>query len=164
MMNCKHHGWVTTGPTGTRRVEKGPTGTCCMEKGSSGDFYDELQASWMSNCRSHRYTSDGESTMCWSMMKPFVRDRILFIIDVQLVQWWSSVHHSCKGDRHRWVMQVICDETLRSSMMIFVMMHDFVIEREGCGIVTTDLWWNRNIHHKKRSSMTILDPSLRKSS
>ena len=59
-------------------------------------------------------------------------------------------------------MQVICDETLRSTMMIFVTMPDFVIEKEGCRIVTTDLWWNENIRHKKRSSMTILDPSLRK--
>ena len=60
------------GPTGsgpTCRMEKGPTGTRHMEKGSSGDFYDELQASWMSNYRSHRYTSDGEGTMWRSMMK-----------------------------------------------------------------------------------------------
>ena len=41
------------GPTG--RMENGPIGTCGMEKGPSGDFYDELQASWMSKCRSHRY-------------------------------------------------------------------------------------------------------------
>jgi len=128
------------------------------------DFYDELQASRMSNYRSHRYTSNGESTVWRSMTKPFVIDRILFVTDVQLVQWWSSVHHSCKGDRQRWVMQVICDETLRSTMMIFVTMPDFVIEKEGCRIVTTDLWWNENIRHKKRSSMTILDPSLRNSS
>ena len=69
-----------SGPTG--RMEKGPTGTRRMEKGSSGDFYDKLQASWMSNCRSHKYTSDGESTMWRSMMKPFVTDRILFVTDV----------------------------------------------------------------------------------
>ena len=46
------------GPTG--RMEKGPTGTCWMEKGLSGDFYDELQASRMSNYRSHKYTLDEE--------------------------------------------------------------------------------------------------------
>ena len=46
------------GPTG--RMKKGPTGTHRFEKGLSGDFYDELQASWMNNCRSHRHTSDGE--------------------------------------------------------------------------------------------------------
>ena len=63
-------------------MEKGPIGTRRMEKGSSGDFYDELQASWMSNYRSHRYTSDEDSTMWRSMMKPFVIDRVLFIIDV----------------------------------------------------------------------------------
>ena len=63
-------------------MEKGPTGTCRMEKGSSGDFYDELQASQMSNCRSHRYTSDGENTVLRSMMKPFVIDQILSIKDV----------------------------------------------------------------------------------
>ena len=66
-------------------MKKGPIGTHRMEKGSSRDFYDELQASRMSNCRSHRYTSDGENTVLRSMMKPFVTDRILFIIDVQLV-------------------------------------------------------------------------------
>ena len=63
-------------------MEKGPTGTHSMEKGSSEDFYDELQASRMSNCRSHRYMSDGESTVWRSMMKPFITDRILFITDV----------------------------------------------------------------------------------
>ena len=51
-------GSIGLGPTG--RMEKGPTGTRRMEKGSSEDFYDELQASRMSNCRSHRYTLDGE--------------------------------------------------------------------------------------------------------
>ena len=45
------------------RMRKGSASTCRMEKGLSGDFYDELQASRMSNCRSHRYTSDGESTV-----------------------------------------------------------------------------------------------------
>jgi hypothetical protein len=66
-----------SGPTG--RIEKGPTGTCCMEKGSSGDFYDELQASWMSNCRSHKFitvlneiiTNEQEQSREWSMMKPY---------------------------------------------------------------------------------------------
>jgi hypothetical protein len=63
-------------------MEKGPIGTRRLEKGSSEDFYDELQASRMSNFRSHRYTSEEESTMWRSMTKPFVTDRILFIIDV----------------------------------------------------------------------------------
>jgi hypothetical protein len=67
---------------GTRRMEKGPIGTRRMEKGSSGNFYGELEASRMSNYRSHRYTSDGESTMWRSMIKPFVTDQILFVIDV----------------------------------------------------------------------------------
>ena len=62
-------------------MEKGPIGTRRMEKGSSEDFYDELQASQMSNCRFHRYTLDGESTLWRSMMKSFVIDRILFVID-----------------------------------------------------------------------------------
>jgi hypothetical protein len=48
MTNYKHHGLVTAGPTGTRRMEKASTGTRRMEKGSSGDFYDELQASRIS--------------------------------------------------------------------------------------------------------------------
>jgi hypothetical protein len=56
-----------SGPTG--QMEKDPTVTRCMEKGSRGDFYDELQASQMSNCKSHRYTSDGESTVWISMRK-----------------------------------------------------------------------------------------------
>ena len=63
-------------------MEKGPTGTRRMKKGSGGDFYDELQASRMSNCRSHRYMSDGESTVWRSMMKPFVTDQILSVKDV----------------------------------------------------------------------------------
>jgi hypothetical protein len=67
---------------GTRWMEKGPTGTRRMEKGSSGNFYGELEGSRMSNYRSHRYTSDGESTMWRSMTKPFIIDRILFVIDV----------------------------------------------------------------------------------
>ena len=68
------------GPIG--RMLKGPVGTCQTNKGPSGDFYDELQASQMSNCRSHKYTSDGESTVWRSMTKPFVTDRILFVTDV----------------------------------------------------------------------------------
>ena len=54
-------------------------GTRQMEKGPSGDFYDELQASRMSNCRSHRYTSDGESIYD---EVSFITDRILFVTDV----------------------------------------------------------------------------------
>ena len=68
----------SSGPTG--QMEKGPIGTRRMEKEPSGDFYDELQASWMSNYRSHRYTSDGESTVWRSMTKPFITDQILFVI------------------------------------------------------------------------------------
>jgi hypothetical protein len=61
---------VTRKPSGPiSRIEKGPIGTRRMGKGSSGDFYDELQASRMSNCRSYRYMSDGESTMWRSMTK-----------------------------------------------------------------------------------------------
>ena len=52
-MTCK-----PSGPTG--QMLKGPTGTRWMEKGPSEDFYDKLQASWMSNYRSHRYMSNGE--------------------------------------------------------------------------------------------------------
>jgi hypothetical protein len=46
----------SSGPTG--RVLKGPAGTHRTEKGPIEDFYDELQASRMSNYRSHRYTLD----------------------------------------------------------------------------------------------------------
>ena len=56
-----------SGPTG--RMLKGPVGTRRIEKGLSRNFYDELQASRMRNCRSHRNTSDGEGTMWRSMMK-----------------------------------------------------------------------------------------------
>jgi hypothetical protein len=62
-------------------MELGHTSTRRMEKGSSEDFYDELQASRMSNCRFHKYMSDGESTMWRYMTKPFVTDQILFITD-----------------------------------------------------------------------------------
>ena len=61
-VSCK-----SSGPIG--RMLKGPVDTRWTEKGPSEDFYDELQASRMSNCRSHRYTSDGESTMWRSMTK-----------------------------------------------------------------------------------------------
>ena len=73
------------GPIGsghTSRMEKGHTGTRRMEKGSSEDFYDKLQVSRMSNSRSHRYTSDGESTVWRSKTKSFITDRIFFITDV----------------------------------------------------------------------------------
>jgi hypothetical protein len=63
MMNCKRHEFVTVGHIGTRRMEKGPTDTRRMEKGSSGDFYDELQTLRMSNCRSHKYMSDGKRVL-----------------------------------------------------------------------------------------------------
>ena len=60
----------TRNPLGpTDRMLKGPTSTRRMEKGPSGGFYDKLQASQMSNCRSHRYTSDGEGTVWRSMVK-----------------------------------------------------------------------------------------------
>jgi hypothetical protein len=49
-----------SGPTG--RMEKGPIGTRRIEKELNGDFYDELQASRMSNCKFHRYTSDVEGS------------------------------------------------------------------------------------------------------
>jgi hypothetical protein len=45
----------------------GLIGTRWMENGLNGDFYDELQASRMSNCRYHRYMSDGERTV-WKFM------------------------------------------------------------------------------------------------
>jgi hypothetical protein len=82
MTNCKRHRWVTAGLTGTRWMEKSPTGTSHMKIWSSRYFYDELQASQMSNCRSHMYTSDGESTKWRSMTKPFVTDQILFVTDM----------------------------------------------------------------------------------
>jgi hypothetical protein len=43
-------------------MEKGPIGTRQIEKEPGRDFYDELQASQMSNCRFHRYTLDGEGS------------------------------------------------------------------------------------------------------
>jgi hypothetical protein len=55
------------GPTG--RMEKGSMGTRHIDNRLSGDFYDELQASWMSNYKSHKYTSDGESIVWRSMTK-----------------------------------------------------------------------------------------------
>jgi hypothetical protein len=51
-----------SGPTG--QMLKGPIGTRRMEKGPRRDFYDELQALRMSNCRSHKYTLDGEGIEC----------------------------------------------------------------------------------------------------
>jgi len=51
---------MLSGPIG--RMLKGPIGTRRTEKGPSEDFYDELQASQMSNCRFHRYMLDGEGS------------------------------------------------------------------------------------------------------
>jgi hypothetical protein len=61
---------------------KGPVGIRRMEKGPSGDFYDELQASRMSNCKSHGYTSDGEGSHKYTSHgdttgKPSICDEIL---------------------------------------------------------------------------------------
>jgi len=74
MQAVESHRWMNMekGPIGsgfTGRMEKGPIGTHRMKKGSSEDFYDELQAPWMSNYRSHRYSSDGEGIVWRSMTK-----------------------------------------------------------------------------------------------
>ena len=53
------------------RMLKGPIGTRRTEKGPSGDFYDELQVLWMSNYRSHRYTSHGERIE-WRLLRRIV--------------------------------------------------------------------------------------------
>ena len=61
---------MTHKPSGpTCQMLKGHVGTRQTEKGPSEDFYDELQASWMSNYRSHRNMSDGERTVWRFMMK-----------------------------------------------------------------------------------------------
>ena len=81
MTNCKRQ--VTRKPLGPiGQMLKGPVGTRQMEKGLSGYFYDKLQASRMSNYRSHRYTSDEESTMWISITKA-----VHYISNV--------VHHRC---------------------------------------------------------------------
>ena len=64
-----------SGPIG--RMQKGPIGTRRMEKGPSGDFYDELQASQMSNCRSHMYTSDGEGSHRYASQRRYDQAEIL---------------------------------------------------------------------------------------
>ena len=66
---------------GTHRMENGPKGTCRMEKGPSGRLYDELQASWMSNCRSYRYTSDGEGSHRYTSDGKRTEQRLL---------WWIA--------------------------------------------------------------------------
>jgi hypothetical protein len=63
------------GPTG--RMLKGPVGTHRMEKGPSRNFYDELQASWMSNYRSHRYMSDGEGSHRYTSQGDMIEQRLL---------------------------------------------------------------------------------------
>ena len=64
-----------SGPIG--QMLKGPKGTCCMEIGSSEDFYDELQASRMSNCRSCMYTSDGEGSHRYTSHGERIERRLL---------------------------------------------------------------------------------------
>jgi hypothetical protein len=57
-----------------------------------------------------------------------------------------------------------CDEPYAVLRHFCVMMPDFVIDREGWRIITTDLRQNVNIHHRKQSFMTVSDLSLRFSS
>ena len=64
-----------SGPIG--QMLKGPVGTCRTEKGPSGDFYDELQASRMSTCRSHRYTSDREGSHRYTSCGDMIERRLL---------------------------------------------------------------------------------------
>jgi len=66
-----------SGPIG--QMLKGPAGTCQMEKGPSGDFYDELQASRMSDCRSHRYTSDGEGSHRYTSHGDMIERRLFMM-------------------------------------------------------------------------------------
>jgi hypothetical protein len=69
---------VTCKPSGlTGQMLKGPVGTRRMEKGPSGDFYDELQVSRISNCRSHRYTSDGEGSHRYTSHEDMIERRLL---------------------------------------------------------------------------------------
>ena len=70
--------YVTRKPSDpTGRMLKGPASTHRMEKGPSGDFYDELQASRMSNCRSHRYTSDGDGSHKYMSHRERIERRLL---------------------------------------------------------------------------------------
>ena len=69
---------MTCKPLGlTGRMEKGHVGTRRMEKGPSRDFYDELQASRMSNCRSHKYKSDGEGSHRYTSHGDMIERRFL---------------------------------------------------------------------------------------
>ena len=70
--------YVTRKPSDpTGRMLKGPAGTHRTKKGTSGDFYDELQASWMSNCRSDRYTSDGDGSHKYTSHGERIKRRLL---------------------------------------------------------------------------------------
>jgi len=90
-------------------MEKGPTGTRRMEKGSSGDFYDELQASWMSNCRSHRSMSGREGTM-WRSMTKRHRYRSNIVRHRSVINSiMKTVHHSYKN--HVLFCDVYYDDT-----------------------------------------------------
>jgi hypothetical protein len=64
-----------SGPIG--RMLKGIACTRQMEKGPSKYFYDELQASRMSNYRSHRYTSDGEGSHRYTLHGERIELRLL---------------------------------------------------------------------------------------
>jgi hypothetical protein len=66
------------GPTG--QMLKGPVGPRRMEKGPSGDFYDELQASWMSNYRSHKYMSDRQGSHRYTSYGDMMERRLLWRI------------------------------------------------------------------------------------
>jgi hypothetical protein len=66
---------MENGPTG--RMLKGTIGTCWTKKGPSEDFYDELQVSLMSNCRPHRYTSDGEGSHRYTSHGERIERRLL---------------------------------------------------------------------------------------
>jgi hypothetical protein len=100
---------VTHKPLGlTGRMDKGPTGTRQMEKGTCRDFYDELQASQMSNYRSHRYTSDGEGSHRYTWDGEMTERRLY---DELLASWMSNCRshmYMSDGERNMWRFMTKC--------------------------------------------------------
>jgi hypothetical protein len=100
-----------SGPTGW--IEKGPVVTRRMKKGPSEDFYDELQASWMSNCRSHRYKSDGEESHRYTLDGERTERRLYDELQASRMSNCRSHRYTSDRERTMWRFMTRC----RSSQM-----------------------------------------------
>ena len=102
-----------SGPIG--RMLKSPVGTHRSEKGPSGDFYDELQASRMSNCRSHEYTSDGDGSHRYTPHGERIEQRLYDELQASRMSNCRSHRYTSDGESTVWrsmMKQFVIDRIL----------------------------------------------------